>query len=790
MKNILLKAILIFAFGAVAVSGWGQAPVVIEGGYDPENYAVGVSVNKVFQLTFDKNVRINNSTYASGTTQYLRIYYYDISIEDYRYYDVAALTRTGNFTTPQGNINISKTIASTTVTFTLDANLPDLTDCYITVGSRLFEAEDGTKYSGFTSPDVWCFTTGSSAPVTTITPVNGAMAVSAVPEITIAFNKAVVTTAGATITNSTVKSLLGISSATDNLATTDYDATISSDKTLITIILKRSLNANQTYTISVAAVEDNNGVEQSGPTNSTFDTDNYVTWIGTTSDWGTASNWSSGEVPGPTSSVKIQKTSSNDPVLGSNSTVRRILIAAGNGLKINSGATLTVNNDTRLMSSTASNAYLLVEGTFAPADATKTRIYQTITTNAYWYMVSSPVVTATPAGVNSNGVFSYWDDTNGVWSAISSSTALVPAQGYQTYGTRSLIYSGAINNSASYNFTAHYNSKNAGWGLAGNPYPCAIDWTACSGNTGLSSEVLNQFHIYLNNSSQYGIYSAGVGTNLVAPISYIPSNHAFWVRVADIGTYGNSGTLTIPNSARVNVNNSYLKAASVVSDLSIIRLAGSIDKTTDEAVVAFTLDADNSIDNLDAEKRFSPSNTGLLELFTVLNAKQFAINFYNSVSDVTTVPLGYKLQTAGTAKIELTELKNIPSEVEVYLVDKLDPQNPVRTNLSSQKSYSFTSAVGTFNSRFVIELVKPIATDVSNGQLKSILVSSEDHSVYVTLPSLTKPRAEILDMNGRIIYSGELKSLSQNQIPLNITGVFVVKVMSNEGVYSQKVLIK
>lgn len=68
-------------------------------------------------------------------------------------------------------------------------------------------------------------------------------------------------------------------------------------------------------------------------------------WVGTTSDWATASNWSPSGVPSSADILTIQATA-HDPAIsnGTSTTVRRIFLQSNAQLTISTGATLTITN--------------------------------------------------------------------------------------------------------------------------------------------------------------------------------------------------------------------------------------------------------------------------------------------------------------------------------------------------------------------------------------------------------------------------------------------------------------
>jgi hypothetical protein len=733
-------------------------------GYNPLPNATSVPTNTTLELTFNEHL---NTLASSGSFHVLN-----------------DLGEVFSFSVN----NSAVTVKNFVLTVVLPTPLNYSTTYYVLIDPGFVRsASTGLSFAGISDVNQWRFTTvGAPPPITNIIPVNGST-VSTLPTIQFSFSQPVRMVDGTEITNSNVKSLVvSFIGETHSLLPENYSATINATKDTVNLFLLQPLNDGEAYTITVDRVENMSGAEQLTTTASTFLTSFYNVWLGTIStDWGNKDNWSMGRTPGAAHNVKINKTGSFDPVYTSNNTtINRLLIEPGNGLTIASGV-LTVNSDVTMLSSTASNAWLINRGILNVSPA-NVKIYQKISSTSYWYMVSSPVLNATPANINASGVFSIWQDSNGTWQSITSSTTLEPGRGYRSYSSRDYIFSGAINNNASYTFTANYNSKNAGWGLAGNPYPCSIDWELVN----ISNNIKDQFHIWLNNSGQYGSYNGFVGTNLdPANPSYIPSNHAFWIRVNDISISPNSGTLTIPSTARVANRTSYLKSASAAQPPHI-RLTGKKGENKDEMVVAFMPEANEGTDEVDMIKWFASGNTNLLEIYSLVESKKLAINCYTSPEGSKTIPLGIKTQSSGTFSIELTTLVGIPQETIVRLIDKKDPLNPVVTNLSSVGSYTFTSNSGTFDNRFILELVSGMTTGTSKTVNPGVNLFANDNVLSISLPELENPVVELYDLSGKLFDKKQLQPMTLNSMQVNKVGPILVKVVWKNGVFAEKVLIK
>lgn len=733
-------------------------------GYNPLQNATSVPINTTLELTFNERM---NTLASSGSFR--------------------VMNDLGEVFSFSAN-NSAVTVKNTVLTVVLPTPLNYSTTYHVLIDPGFVRsASTGLSFAGFSDVNQWRFTTvGAPPPITSITPVNGTT-VSTLPTIQFAFSQPVRMVDGTEITNSNVKSLVvSFIGETHTLLPENYSATINATKDTVNLFLLQSLNDGEAYTITVARVENLTGAEQLTTTSSTFYTSFYNVWRGTiSSDWGNKDNWSMGRTPGSAHNVKISKTTgANDPIYSSNnSTIRELLIEPGNGLTIASG-TLAAEGVT-MLSSTESNAWLINRGVLNVSPA-NVKIYQKISSTSYWYMVSSPVQNATPANINASGVFSIWQDSNGTWQPITATSTLSPARGYRSYSSRDYIFSGAINNNASYTFTANYNSKNAGWGLAGNPYPCSIDWEMVN----ITNNIKDQFHIWINNSGQYGSYNGSIGTNLdpVNP-SYIPSNHAFWIRVNDISISPNSGTLTIPSTARVANRTSYLKSASSAQPPHI-RLTGKKGENKDEMVIAFMTEASEGNDEVDMIKWFASGNTNLLEIYSLVESKKLAINCYPSSEGSKTIPLGIKTLSSGTFTIELATMVGVPQGTIVRLIDRKDPLNPVVTNLSSVGSYTFPANSGTVENRFILELVSGMTTGTAKTVNPGINVFTNDNVLAISLPELENPFVELYDITGKLLLTEQLQQMTLNSIQVNKVGPILVKVVWKNGVFTEKVLIK
>ncbi|PZX20042.1 putative secreted protein (Por secretion system target) [Breznakibacter xylanolyticus] len=722
--------------------------------FTPINGVKDVPINQIITIAFNEPIRNIDNT----------------PIDNSNVTSLVALKMDGNI------VASSVEISGNTITITPSSLLTEGKEYQLTLQPIEDYSNNATELT-----TIIFETNDTSAPFwLTTTPTNNSVSNSITANIILNYNEAIRNANDSEITSTTLHNSISTS------PTFGFTASIDGTKKTITITPKIALEPNTTYTITVTNIEDKyNNLKATDDL--VFKTAECNVWNGnTSSDWNTASNWNGTYSAGK--SIIIEKGEFN-PVINTNYDCANVVVKPGAGLNIPNGVTVNASQEFQLQSSNdpqIGNAYLYLDGT-GMISAGKNKIYQSISNNTYWYTVSSPVSGATPSNINSTGGFQYWRDTDGTWQTISNTATLTQGQGYRSYSYTDYVFSGAINNDPSYTFTANYNSKNAGWGLAGNPYPCAINWNALD----TTMNIKNQFHIWLNFEKKYGSYNGTIGTNLNSKNpNYIPSNHAFWVRVYDISTVGNSGTLTIPKTARVQSNSTYLKTTST-NELQYLRLSGIKGDNKDEMVVGIFNNSSDNFDDTDTEKWFATKNTELLELYTITNDKKLTISGYENLDGCKIIPVGFKAGSKGTFKINLDEIVNIPEDTKIELYDIGDSNNEIRTDLKSVGSYSFVLNEATTNdNRFLLVLETPNqSNNVSEPKKTQIKLHSQQSKLYVSTPELTNPTIQILNTKGQIINQSQLTTGTINIFDLKENGIYIVKINSLEENYQEKVLI-
>jgi len=732
---------------------------------DPLDDATDVAINQTLSIIFSEPIEFT----GSGL-----IYIRDLTdVNNFGIYD---------YQSPE------LSISGSTLSINPTGSFANTTEYEVTIDADLVASSATGATNSEISGGAWTFTTvAPPAPVTTVTPADASSNISIDTDIKINFDQSV-RYIDDTAISSDISKLIASITGSDNhtLASSDYLAEVNSTNDTVTLTLLTQLHENVTYTVVVNAVENTSNSAQSGTYTSKFKTATSAKWLGSSSDWNTSGNWSTASVPDNTTSVVIQKAGSYDP------TITNGTLADVNSMTINADASLIINGSLRvrnaltLKSSASKNASLLNNGTLT-VNSSNVKIQQVVTNPAWDYYISSPVNGVTPAKIGFIG--SVYERLTNSWGTVGSNTTLTNAKGYVGIPTSAttLVYKGTINN-GSYSFTGQRTTtpNNFGWSLAGNPYPCSIDWTSSSLT---KTNLTNGFWVYLNDTQRWGTYggNAGLGVNVdpLAP-SLIPSGHAFYVQVLQGQT---TGSLSIAPGSRVNNAVSYLKTAQATAANPVLRLEGVNGSLTDELAVTFIDGAADAFDVYDSQKQTS-SNPDLLQVFSLAGTTRCAINsFYpNDFANSFTIPLGYTASVSGTYNLYLKSIDGFADNIVASLEDT---QKGLIQEIHAGDSYSFTTTAKTDLTRFKIHLSATVSTnvDTDKDEVSKVLTYVSDHVLYVKVSGSENMTYELIDANGQLVDGGDLTPGTYNRIVSAKNGVFILKVITNQGVCCKKVLI-
>lgn len=343
------------------------------------------------------------------------------------------------------------------------------------------------------------------------------------------------------------------------------------------------------------------------------------------------------------------------------------------------------------------------------------------------------------------------------------------------------------------------------WNLIGNPYPSAIHadkFLASSINPGLAGTIYVWTHntpldpvpnsegFYNYASNDYAVYNALGGTGTSSAVhfdGYIAAGQSFFIK-------GNTnGDATFNNSMRVALHNSqFLRTSNTPqATAEMNRIWLNLTNTQNgfnQTLIGYVEGATNGIDR-DFDGDVFGGNA--VTFYSIASQKNLSIQGRALPFDETDiVDLGYKTTTAGTLKISLANFDGIFTNQAVYLEDTA--LNIIHNLKASD--YEFTSAVGTFNTRFVLRytsetLGNPDFEAINN----NLTVGVKDKAIIVRSTLENIQSIAIYDILGRNIY--ENKKINANEFSVQeITAsqqALIVKVYLENGMQTtRKIILK
>ncbi len=471
----------------------------------------------------------------------------------------------------------------------------------------------------------------------------------------------------------------------------------------------------------------------------------------------------------------------------------------------NNGGTLTFENNSSLLQT----ANAVNTGNIIYKRNTLTRRYD----YTYW---SSPIV-RTPIftlhdlspGTLADKYTSY--NPNASWVIhYNGNIGMIPGQGYSvrgpqyfdivTPGTQTATFVGVPNNGTIPVALVGIEK----WNLIGNPYPSAIyaDQFIFDNADNLYGTLYFWTHNttpgtggtapYKYNSADYAIYnitgsvligdmdSEGAESpgNQTAPSGYIAAGQAFFA----LSKTNPSAIFT--NTMRVPGNNSQFFKTTANNKTNLERHRAWINLTNTEGafkqlLVGYIEGATNSWDhNYDG---ISLNGNPYLDFYSINEGQNLVIQgraLPFDESDI--VPLGYRSAIVGEFTIAIDHTDGVLSNHAIYLEDKVT--NTVH-NLQNS-NYKFTTAIGTFNNRFVLRYTNgTLGVDDFQSQNNSLYASVKDKNIRLNSDVDLIKEVSIFDISGKLLYNNKKVDNNELQISNFQSGnqVLILKVTLENG---------
>ena len=479
------------------------------------------------------------------------------------------------------------------------------------------------------------------------------------------------------------------------------------------------------------------------------------TWIGLTTDWNTASNWTMG-IPMANHDVIIPSAALNFPIIGAP--------AVCHDITIQSGAQL-IQNSTLAIGGKVYAQQLLTPGTwhFVSSPINNATAYAFSNANPVNFGQNLFLQTYNESWINNPGTSPWVDVTNGPGEIMSA------GKGYEAWSDNNHIItmegtqlnSAAIVAPVTYTVGASY----PGYNLIGNSYPSAINilgFQTWGSNMDAS--------MWLWNGANY-ISSNGV----IGDFTTVASNQAFMVKANAVGAM-----FTIPSTAKT-FGGSFLK--STVADVLKLKVSGN--GYNDAAFINFNSNATANYDGqFDVEKIFGIDAAP--QFYSTITNKNLSINTLPSLTSPVVVPMSLNVGANATYTITASEMSSFANGTTITLEDT---KTGTFTNLMQQAVYTFTASPADNANRFKVHFGVNGINENTNG---NISIYSNSNVIYVNNNS-NEVVKEIVVMNvlGQEILNKKAANTTVNTITMDVASAYyVVKVVTENKVYTEKVYVR
>ncbi len=515
-------------------------------------------------------------------------------------------------------------------------------------------------------------------------------------------------------------------------------------------------------------------------------------WTGTlNTDWSNATNWTT-DAPESYSKVTIPSAPAYQPHI----TASAISPALCDDLTIESGAMVTVDAGKALTVSgnlvnNAGNAGMLIH-----SDATGTgslieynginATVERYLTDDRWHYISAPV--DDPLAEVFLGIYMMeWDEPSGQWIYITDPNYVMSTdmEGYSfwTWDVATVSFTGNLNNGAkSFNTTNTFGAthNNKGFNFCGNPYPSSLNWNVDEGIgwTRTAGNIDLTLYIWNHDAGNYGAYVKDNSTGTNGVDSIIAPHQGFFVHCSAA-----TGSIGVDNRARVHTTKDILKE-SVISTDPVFKLKVEGNGYSDEILFLIDPSASPQYDNLfDALKYRGEEEAPQLYSISKENL-ELSINAFYDTEDYNIIPVGLEVGKDNVYTISVQDFIGFELFNEIYLEDLI---TGIFTTIELNSSYSFTASPLDDPVRFMLHLNGEL--DVPEYSDSKVSIYAFNKTVYVDTQSNTEGSIIIYNMMGQEVVKVSINNVI-TKIPISKSAHYVVKVVRNNGVDAEKVMVK
>lgn len=420
------------------------------------------------------------------------------------------------------------------------------------------------------------------------------------------------------------------------------------------------------------------------------------------------------------------------------------------------------------------------------------------------------------------------------WTFVGENGILNAGQGFTMKG------SGIDNSSQNYTFVGKPNNGTItsvvgpnNLNLSGNPYPSAIDADKfIRDNINSINGTLYFWENYqTNDTHNLSEYQGGYSTRTLVggtasvissedeieingktPGRFIPVGQGFFVKGSNTG-----GTITFKNDQRIFIketntaSNSLLRANNSVVNPMNTNYNNQEDDFTQEVFSKLRLgytSANNyhkqillgfmnqyATSGIDAGYDAETIDNQPIDLYFVNSNKKLNIQGDTYFNIQSIFPIGVKTAVAGIVQFKIDGLENFDENQNIFIYDNVTNEYHNIKN----GPFEIEMPVGTFDNRFSLRFNGQSSLNTNHNQLENgieIIYSFSNNIISINnhLVDTTVDKIELFNLLGQKVANWNIEAQAQSSIEITpseiSTGTYIIKVMTNNGVVTKKILIK
>jgi len=471
----------------------------------------------------------------------------------------------------------------------------------------------------------------------------------------------------------------------------------------------------------------------------------------------------------------------------------------------NSGSILNIGNQFILEADNTGAASFIDEGTTTVTNGTFIQYY---CESDFWHYISACfdpagqtfdlLFPASPGPVPT--AFYRWDESHteqgstGWWIDILNSgewgtNTFIAGQGFAisdyTKGTTYSL-SGTLNNGQqilSPSMTKTTGSSAEGYNLVGNPFPCSMAANSnadannnfITKNSGVLDATKNGIYLY---DETYGDYRTVSNATAAA---YIARGQGFMVKAKD-----NTGLKVSFNAAdRKHGAATFYKGGDATQRFFLT--VSNPENAINETEIVFMEGMTNGLDiSYDAGKMKGNSQLALYSYLVENNNEEFAVQALPLLTEPVIVPVG--LNAAVQGKYTFTaEMLNFDPGTPVTLEDKY---TNVQTDLSINPQYDFVvETPGTFDNRFLLHFKSAVDIEENYKTIDPFEIYTIGSKVIVSSVENTPYKLSVFNSTGQLIVQKDFTGNANEEISITTLGAYIVRLVSENGVVTKKIII-